>query len=115
MKKTLLPNNPVCNIDEAINVFPLALITLAKLISFVYPHLMQNLKHSAKVAFISLLWGIVFLDKYRNPTGIAHELGKISHDRLQNLRNSSFLTATALTFPTSAENLVSSGFRKRGT
>ena len=96
MKKTLLPNNPVCDIDQAINVFPFALITLAKLISFAYPHLMKNLKHSAKVAFISLLWGIMFLDKHRNPTGIAQELGNISHDRLQNLRNDSFLSATAI-------------------
>ena len=96
MPKRSLPNNPVCNIDEAINVFPFALITLAKLISFAYPHLMQNLKYSAKVAFVSLLWGIMFLDKHRNPTGIAQELGKISHDRLQNLRNDSFLSATAI-------------------
>jgi len=96
MPKKLLPNNPVCNIDEAINVFPFALITLAKLISFVYPRLMQNLKYSAKVAFVSLLWGIMFMDRHRNPTGIAQELGKISHDRLQNLRNDSFLSATAI-------------------
>lgn len=96
MKKTLLPNSPVCDIDQAINVFPFALITLAKLISFAYPRLMQNLKYSAKVAFVSLLWGIMFLDRHRNPTGIAQELGKISHDRLQNLRSDSFLSATAI-------------------
>jgi hypothetical protein len=96
MPKRSLPNNPVCNIDEAINVFPFALITLAKLISFAYPRLMQNLKYSAKVAFISLLWGVMFLDRHRNPTGIAQELGNISHDRLQNLRNDSFLSATAI-------------------
>jgi hypothetical protein len=96
MSSKLLPNNPICNIDEAINVFPFALITSAKLISIVYPHLMQNLKYSAKVAFVSLLWGIMFLDRHRNPTGIAQELGKISHDRLQNLRSNSFLTATAI-------------------
>jgi len=96
MKKALLPNNPVCNIDEAINVFPFALITLAKLISFAYPRLIRNLQHSAKVAFVSLLWGITFLDKHRNPKGIAQELRSISHDRLQNRRNDSFLTATAI-------------------
>jgi hypothetical protein len=82
--------------DEAIQVFPFALLTLAKLMRFTYPHLMHRLKYGAQVAFISLLWGITFQDKHSNPTGIARKLGKISHDRLQRLRKNSFLTATVI-------------------
>ena len=105
MHKGLLSYSlPVCNLDEAIQVFPLSLITLAKLMSVTYPCLMHSLQCSiqrgsqrgAQVACICLLWGITFLDKHNNPTGIAKKLGKISHDRLQKLRKNSFLTATAV-------------------
>jgi hypothetical protein len=57
---------------------------------------MHSLQRGAQVAFVSLLWGITFLDKHNNPTGIAKKLGKLSHDRLQRLRNNSFLTATVI-------------------
>jgi hypothetical protein len=96
MHKKLLTHDSTCNIDEAIQVFPFALLTLAKLMHFAYPRLMHRLKYSAQVAFISLLWGIMFQDKHSNPTGIAGKLGKISHDRLQRLRKNSFLTATVI-------------------
>lgn len=96
MHKRTLHYGSTCNLDEAIRVFPFALIVLAKLISFAYPRLMHNLQHGAQVAFISLLWGITFLDKGNNPTGIAGKLGGIAHDRLQRLRNDSFLTATVV-------------------
>jgi len=96
MHKRSLPHDPICNLDEAIRVFPFALIVLAKLMSFTYPRLMHNLQRGTQVAFISLLWGITFLDKRNNPTGIAEKLGAISHDRLQRLRNNSFLTATVV-------------------
>lgn len=96
MHKRLLSHMPTCNIDEAIVVFPFALLTLAKIMSFSYPRLMHKLKYGAQVAFISLLWGIMFHDKHSNPTGIASKLGKISHDRLQRLRKNSFLTATVI-------------------
>lgn len=94
--KRLLTHEPICNLDGAIHVFPFALITLAKLISFTYPRLMHSLQRSAQVAFVSLLWGVTFLDKHSNPTGTAKKLGKFSHDRLQRLRNNSFLTATVI-------------------
>ena len=96
MHKRLLPHDPICNLDEAIRVFPFALIVLAKLMSFAYPRLIHNLQRGAQVAFVSLLWGITFLDKGSNPVGIAGKLGGISHDRLQRLRNDSFLTATVV-------------------
>ena len=96
MHKRLLTCDSTCNIDEAIQVFPFALLTLAKLMHFTYPRLMHKLKYGAQVAFISLLWGITFQDKHSNPTGIASKLGKISHDRLQRLRKNSFLTATVI-------------------
>jgi hypothetical protein len=82
--------------EEAIQVFPFALLTLAKLMGFTYPRLVHKLKYGAQVAFISLLWGITFQDKHSNPTGIAEKLGKISHDRLQRLRKNFFLTATVI-------------------
>jgi hypothetical protein len=96
MHKKLLDHEPVCNLGEAIYVFPVALITLAKLMSFTYPRLMHNLQRSAQVAFVSLLWGIMFLNKHSNPTGIAKKLGKLSHDRLQRLRDNSAVTATVI-------------------
>jgi hypothetical protein len=96
MHKRLLSQDPICNIDEAIRVFPFALITLAKFISFTYPRLICNLQRGARVAFVCLLWGVMFLDRHNNPTGIASELKNISHDRLQNLRKSSSLTATVI-------------------
>jgi hypothetical protein len=96
MHKRLLPYGSTCNLEEAIHVFPFALMTLAKLISFTYPRLMHNLQRGAQVAFVSLLWGITFLDKHNNPTGIAKKLGKLSHDRLQRLRNHSAVTATLI-------------------
>jgi len=104
MRKGLLSYSlPVCNLDEAIHLFPeairvlpLTLITLAKLMPLAYPCLMHSLQRGAQVACICLLWGIMFLDKRNNPTGIAEKLGKISHDRLQRLRKNSFLTATAI-------------------
>lgn len=95
-KRLLSYSLPVCNLDKAIQVFPLALIVLAKLIHFTYPRLIHKLQRGAQVAFVSLLWGITFQDKHNNPTGIAGKLGKISHDRLQKLRNNSFLTATVI-------------------
>jgi len=96
MHRRLLAHEPICNLDGAIHVFPLALLTLARLIGFTYPRLMHSLQRSAQVAFISLLWGITFVDKHNNPTGIAKKLGKLSHDRLQRLRNNTFLTATVI-------------------
>ena len=96
MHKGLLPYNPACNMDEAIRIFPFAFITLVQLMRFTCPRLMHNLQHGAQVAFISLLWGITFLDRRNNPTGIAEKPGGISHDRLQRLRNNSFLTATVV-------------------
>lgn len=96
MHKGLLSANPVCDLDKAIRVFPFALITLAQLIRFTCPCLMRKLQRGTEVAFICLLWGITFLDKHNNPTGIAGKLGKISHDRLQKLRKNSFVTATVI-------------------
>ena len=43
MYKGLLPND-LCNLDEAIQVFPFALIALAKLISLTCPRLLHNLQ-----------------------------------------------------------------------
>ena len=37
-----------------------------------------------------------FLDKRINPCGIAEKLTKISHDKLQNIRNNIYLNATVL-------------------
>ena len=96
MHKILLAHNPLCNLDEAIHVFPVALMTLARLISFTCPRLMHNLQCGAQVAFVSLLWGITFLNKHNNPTGIARKLGKLSHDRMQRLRKNSVVTATVI-------------------
>ena len=93
MHKGLLPID-LCNLDEAIQVFPFALVVLAKIIYFTYPRLIHNLKRSTLVAFVCLLWGITFLDKRINPCGIAGKLTKISHDRLQNIRNNLYLNAT---------------------
>lgn len=42
MQKGTLNYEPTCNLDEAIRVFPFALIVLAKLIPFAYPRLMNN-------------------------------------------------------------------------
>jgi hypothetical protein len=96
MHKRLLSTEPICNLDDAIQVFPLALIVLAKFISITYPQLLHNLKHGTRVAFVCLLWGITFLDKHSNPNGIARKLKHICHDRMQNLRKDPCLTATTV-------------------
>jgi hypothetical protein len=93
MYKGLLPND-LCN--EAIQVFPFALIALAKLISLTCPRLLHNLQRGTLVAFVCFLWGITFLDKRINPCGIAGKLTKISHDRLQNIRNNLYINATVI-------------------
>jgi len=54
MYKRLFPTE-LCNLDEAIQVFPFALIVLAKLISFTYPRLIHNLKRGTLVAFVCFL------------------------------------------------------------
>ena len=95
MNEGLLPID-LCNLDEAIQVFPFAVIALAKLISFTYPRLLYNLQRGTLVAFVCFLWGITFLDKRINPCGIAGKLTKISHDRLQNIRNNIYLNATVV-------------------
>ena len=95
MNEELLPID-LCNLDEAIQVFPFAVIALAKLISFTYPRLLHNLQRGTLVALVCFLWGIAFLDKRINPCGIAGKLTKISHDRLQNIRNNIYLNATVV-------------------
>ena len=95
MNERLLPIE-LCNLDEAIQVFPFALIALAKLISFTYPRLEHNLQRGTLVAFVCFLWGITFLDKRINPCGIAGKLTKISHDRLQKIRDNLCLNATVV-------------------
>jgi len=96
MAKRLLTTEPICNLDDAVQVFPFALIVLAKFISITYPQLLHNLKHGSSVAFVCLLWGIAFLDKHSNPNGIARKLKHICHDRMQNLRKDHYLTATTI-------------------
>jgi len=96
MAKRLLTTEPICNLDDAIQVFPFALIVLAKLISITYPRLLHNLQYGPRVAFVCLLWGIAFLDKHSNPSGIASKLKNICHDRMQNLRKDYYLTATTI-------------------
>lgn len=94
MHKKSLSTEPICNLDDAIQVFPFALIVMAKLISITYPRLLHNLEQGPRVAFACLLWGITFLDRQSNPNGIASKLKNICHDRIQNLRKDLYLTAT---------------------
>ena len=84
MHKRLFTHEPICNLDGALHVFPLALIASARLIGFTYPRIMHSLQRGAQIAFISLLWGVQFLDRHYNYPH-THQLREISRCFCQEL------------------------------